>query len=113
MESMVEALSEAYDALVTASLDVVEARGASSGQCVEEADAALEEFKRRWELFKAACDEADQVVGSARLRLELETVADHHEKLNDCSAVAELSWVGLDNAIADIKRETEVIIMGL
>ncbi|KAJ0966841.1 hypothetical protein J5N97_023758 [Dioscorea zingiberensis] len=87
---MVEALSEAYDALVTASLDVVEARGASSGQRAEEADAALEEFKRRWELFKAACDEADQVVGSARLRLELETVADHHEKLNDCSAVAEL-----------------------
>ena len=102
MESIVESLSEAYEALITATMSVIEAHRECSGHRREPENEALEEFKRRWELFLAACDETEGVVETAKLRVEFERVA--NEDRDDCTAVTSVSLAGLEDAIADLKR---------
>ncbi|KAH7669240.1 hypothetical protein IHE45_11G065200 [Dioscorea alata] len=99
-KSIMESLSEAYEALVTATMAVIEAHRECSGHRNE----ALEEFKRRWELFSAACDEADGVVESAKLRVEFERVCVANEGHDDSIALTSLSLAGLEDVIAHLKR---------
>lgn len=97
-KNIMDSLSEAYEALVTATMAVIEAHRECSGHRNE----ALEEFKRLWELFSVACDEADGVVESAKLRVEFERVA--NEDHDDCIALTSLSLAGLEDVIAHLKR---------
>ncbi|CAN0838986.1 Mediator of RNA polymerase II transcription subunit 32, partial [Linum grandiflorum] len=47
------------------------------GQCSEDStDALLEKFKQKWELFRVACDQAEEIVESAKQRVESECLVD-------------------------------------
>ncbi|CAN0838987.1 Mediator of RNA polymerase II transcription subunit 32, partial [Linum grandiflorum] len=39
-------------------------------------DALLEKFKQKWELFRVACDQAEEIVESAKQRVESECLVD-------------------------------------
>ena len=66
MESTVDVLSGAYQEFVAVAAAVLEARGQSGGEKTAATDAALEAFKHRWELFRVACDHAEELVESIR-----------------------------------------------
>ncbi|EEE51355.1 hypothetical protein OsJ_32364 [Oryza sativa Japonica Group] len=76
MEATVDELSEAYQEFVAAAAAVVEARGQSGGEKNAATDAALEAFKQRWELFRVACDHAEELVESIRQRIGSECLVD-------------------------------------
>ncbi|OAY80784.1 mediator of RNA polymerase II transcription subunit 32 [Ananas comosus] len=76
MDSTVEALSAAYQAFVAAAAGVLEARELSGGQKTPATDAALEAFKQRWELFRVACDQAEEFVESMKQRIGSECLVD-------------------------------------
>ncbi|XP_006662028.1 mediator of RNA polymerase II transcription subunit 32 [Oryza brachyantha] len=76
MEATVEELSEAYQEFVASAAAVVEARGQSGGEKTAATDAALEAFKQRWELFRVACDHAEELVESIRQRIGSECLVD-------------------------------------
>ncbi|XP_074573454.1 mediator of RNA polymerase II transcription subunit 32-like [Curcuma longa] len=70
MDSAIEAMSSEYEELVAAAVEVVEkSSGGRPGR-------ALEELKQRWQLFVAACDEAEEVVELARRRITADHVID-------------------------------------
>ncbi|KAG6506893.1 mediator of RNA polymerase II transcription subunit 32-like [Zingiber officinale] len=69
MDGAIEAMSSEYQAFVAAAVEVVESSGGPPGR-------ALEELKQRWQLFMAACDEAEEVVELARRRITAEHVMD-------------------------------------
>lgn len=76
MEATVDDLSAAYDEFVAAASAVVEARALSGGEKTAATDAALEAFKQRWELFRVACDHAEELVESIRQRIGSECLVD-------------------------------------
>ncbi|CAL9049064.1 mediator of RNA polymerase II transcription subunit 32-like [Musa acuminata AAA Group] len=76
MESTVEALSAAYDEFVAAAAAALEAKEQSGGQKTPVTDAALEAFKQRWELFRVACDQAEEFVESMKQRIGSECLVD-------------------------------------
>ncbi|XP_066383857.1 mediator of RNA polymerase II transcription subunit 32-like [Miscanthus floridulus] len=77
MEATVDHLSAAYDDFMAAAAAVVEARAQSGGEKKTAAtDAALEAFKQRWELFRVACDHAEELVESIRQRIGSECLVD-------------------------------------
>ncbi|KAF0928608.1 hypothetical protein E2562_006049 [Oryza meyeriana var. granulata] len=76
MEATVDELTEAYQEFVAAAAAVVEARGQSGGEKTLATDAALEAFKQRWELFRVACDHAEELVESIRQRIGSECLVD-------------------------------------
>jgi hypothetical protein len=76
MESTVDDLSAAYDDFVAAASAVLEARALSGGEKTAATDAALESFKQRWELFRVACDHAEELVESIRQRIGSECLVD-------------------------------------
>ncbi|CAN6326330.1 unnamed protein product [Urochloa humidicola] len=76
MEATVDDLSAAYDDFVAAASAVVEARAQSGGANTATTDAALEAFKQRWELFRVACDHAEELVESIRQRIGSECLVD-------------------------------------
>ncbi|XP_074577164.1 mediator of RNA polymerase II transcription subunit 32 [Curcuma longa] len=76
MERTVEELSAAYDEFVAAAASVLEAKDQSSGQKTPATDAALEAFKQRWELFRVACDQAEEFVESMKQRIGSECLVD-------------------------------------
>ncbi|KAG6503508.1 mediator of RNA polymerase II transcription subunit 32-like [Zingiber officinale] len=69
MDSAIEVMSREYEELVAAAVEVVEKSGGQPGR-------ALEELKQRWQLFMAACDEAEEVLELARRRITAEHVMD-------------------------------------
>ncbi|XP_068655547.1 mediator of RNA polymerase II transcription subunit 32-like [Aristolochia californica] len=76
MDSTVDALSNAYQEFVAAAAGVLEAKEQSGGQKTAATDAALENFKQRWELFRVACDQAEEFVESAKQRIGSEYLVD-------------------------------------
>ncbi|KAG8083889.1 hypothetical protein GUJ93_ZPchr0010g9302 [Zizania palustris] len=76
MEATVNELSDAYQEFVAAAAAVLEARGQSGGEKTAATDAALEAFKQRWELFRVACDHAEELVESIRQRIGSECLVD-------------------------------------
>lgn len=77
MDATVDELSAAYDEFVAAAAAVLEARAQAGGsEKTATTDAALESFKQRWELFRVACDHAEELVESLRQRIGSECLVD-------------------------------------
>ncbi|XP_077250123.1 mediator of RNA polymerase II transcription subunit-like protein [Tasmannia lanceolata] len=76
MESTVDALNNAYQEFMAAAAGVLEAKELSGGQKTAATDAALENFKQRWELFRVSCDEAEEFVESVKQRIGSECLVD-------------------------------------
>lgn len=76
MEPIVDSLSAAYQDFVAAAAAVLEAKESSGGLKTPATDAALESFKQRWELFKVACDQAEELVESLKQRIGSECLID-------------------------------------
>ncbi|KAG9456311.1 hypothetical protein H6P81_000819 [Aristolochia fimbriata] len=76
MDNTVDALSNAYQEFVGAAAGVLEAKQQSGGQKTAATDAALENFKQRWELFKVICDQAEEFVESVKQRIGSECLVD-------------------------------------
>lgn len=62
MERSVDALKKAYEEFAGAMPGVFEARELSGDHKTEAMDAALAKFKLQWDLFRVACDEAEELV---------------------------------------------------
>ncbi|KAK9108821.1 hypothetical protein Sjap_016881 [Stephania japonica] len=76
MDQTVDALNNAYQEFVAAAAAVLETKEGSIGQKTAATDAALENFKLRWELFKVACDQAEEFVESVKQRIGSECLVD-------------------------------------
>ncbi|KAG2705606.1 hypothetical protein I3843_05G055200 [Carya illinoinensis] len=76
MDNMVDSLNNAYQEFVVAAANVLEAKEISSAQKTAATDAALENFKQRWELFRVACDQAEEFVESVKQRIGSECLVD-------------------------------------
>lgn len=76
MDNIVDALNSAYQDFVSAAAGVLESREISGGQVTAATDAALENFKQRWELFRVACDQAEEFVESVKQRIGSECLVD-------------------------------------
>ncbi|XP_044507788.1 mediator of RNA polymerase II transcription subunit 32 [Mangifera indica] len=76
MDNIVDSLSNAYKEFVEAAATVLEAKEISGGQKTVATDAALENFKQRWELFRVACDQAEEFVESVKQRIGSECLVD-------------------------------------
>ncbi|KAI0516657.1 hypothetical protein KFK09_009334 [Dendrobium nobile] len=76
MDGTVDALSNAYHDFVAAAAAVIEAKDQSGGQKTAATEAALENFKQRWELFRVACDQAEEFVESLKQRIGSECLVD-------------------------------------
>ncbi|XP_008805784.1 mediator of RNA polymerase II transcription subunit 32-like [Phoenix dactylifera] len=76
MESKVDGMSDAYDNFVAAATRVLQANEAAGGRRTVATEVALENFKNRWEVFKATCDRVEEIVEEARRRIAPEYVVD-------------------------------------
>ncbi|GAB2214629.1 hypothetical protein Droror1_Dr00018986 [Drosera rotundifolia] len=76
MDSIVDALNNAYQEFLGAAASVLEAKEASGGHRSAVTDAALETFKQQWELFRVACDQAEEFVDSIKQRIGSECLVD-------------------------------------
>lgn len=76
MDNIVDSLNSAYQDFVAAAANVLEAKESSGGQKTTTTDAALENFKQRWELFRVACDQAEEFVESVKQRIGSECLVD-------------------------------------
>ncbi|KAE9447265.1 hypothetical protein C3L33_20847, partial [Rhododendron williamsianum] len=76
MDNIVDSLNNAYQDFVAAAASVLEAKETSSGQKTAATDAALENFKQHWELFRVACDQAEEFVESVKQRIGSECLVD-------------------------------------
>ncbi|KAK3227127.1 hypothetical protein Dsin_006989 [Dipteronia sinensis] len=76
MDSIVDALNNAYKEFVVAAARVLEAKEFSGGQKTAGTDADLENFKQKWELFRVACDQAEEFVESVKQRIGSECLVD-------------------------------------
>ncbi|OWM83808.1 mediator of RNA polymerase II transcription subunit 32 [Punica granatum] len=76
MDNMVDSLNSAYQEFVLAAANVLEAKEVSSTQKISATDAALENFKQKWELFRVACDQAEEFVESVKQRIGSECLVD-------------------------------------
>ncbi|CAB4309461.1 unnamed protein product [Prunus armeniaca] len=76
MDYIVDSLENAYQEFVIAATDVLEAKETSSAQNTLAIEAALEAFKYKWELFKVACDQAEDFVESMKQRIGSELLMD-------------------------------------
>ncbi|KAH7689916.1 Nucleophile aminohydrolases N-terminal protein [Dioscorea alata] len=76
MDSIVDALSSAYNEFVAKAAEVLEAKEQSGGRKSPKTDAALEAFRQRWELFRVACDQAEELVESMKQRIGSECLVD-------------------------------------
>ncbi|KAL5560951.1 hypothetical protein UlMin_030698 [Ulmus minor] len=76
MDKIVDSLNNAYQDFVGAAANVLETKEASAGQKTAATDAALENFKQKWELFRVACDQAEEFVESVKQRIGSECLVD-------------------------------------
>lgn len=76
MDNIVDSLSSAYQDFISAAAITLEAKESSGGQKTAATDAALENFKQRWELFRVACDQAEEFVESVKQRIGSECLVD-------------------------------------
>lgn len=71
-----DSLQNAYKDFVAAAAEVLETKEQSGGLKSAATDAALENFKQKWELFRVACDQAEEFVESVRQRIGSECLVD-------------------------------------
>ncbi|KAM6552568.1 hypothetical protein CsatB_013330 [Cannabis sativa] len=76
MDNIVDSLSNAYQEFVAAAANILEAKESCSAQKTLATDAALENFKQKWELFRVACDQAEEFVESVKQRIGSECLVD-------------------------------------
>ena len=76
MDNMVDSLNNAYQEFVAAAANVLEAKESSGAQKTAITDAALENFKQKWELFRVFCDQAEEFVESVKQRIGSECLVD-------------------------------------
>ncbi|KAL6517282.1 Mediator of RNA polymerase II transcription subunit 32 [Orobanche minor] len=76
MDNIVDSLNNAYQEFISAAASALEAKETSRGQKTPATDAALENFKQRWELFRVACDQAEEFVESVKQRIGSECLVD-------------------------------------
>ncbi|KAK1276684.1 Mediator of RNA polymerase II transcription subunit 32 [Acorus gramineus] len=95
MESSIDALSNAYQEFVAAAAGVLEAKELSGGQKTPETEAALENFKQRWELFRVSCDQAEEFVESVKQRIGSECLVDEATGMASATKSGQASSNGL------------------
>ncbi|KDP46233.1 hypothetical protein JCGZ_10073 [Jatropha curcas] len=76
MDSIVDSLNNAYQEFIAAAANVLEAKETAGAQKTAATDAALENFKQKWELFRVACDQAEEFVESVKQRIGSECLVD-------------------------------------
>uniref|UniRef100_A0A3P6GFU1 ditrans,polycis-polyprenyl diphosphate synthase [(2E,6E)-farnesyldiphosphate specific] n=1 Tax=Brassica oleracea TaxID=3712 RepID=A0A3P6GFU1_BRAOL len=76
MDNIVDSLNKAYEKFVIASAEVLESKESAGGLKASLTDAALENFKEKWELFRVACDQAEEFVESVKQRIGSECLVD-------------------------------------
>ncbi|CAB4290209.1 unnamed protein product [Prunus armeniaca] len=76
MDNIVDSLNNAYQEFVVAAANVLEAKETSGAQKTAATDAALENFKQKWELFRVTCDQAEEFVESVKQRIGSECLVD-------------------------------------
>lgn len=76
MDAIVDSLNSAYQDFVTAAANVFDSRESSGVPKTASTDAALENFKQKWELFRVACDQAEEFVESVKQRIGSECLVD-------------------------------------
>ncbi|PIA55672.1 hypothetical protein AQUCO_00700173v1 [Aquilegia coerulea] len=76
MDSTVDALNSSYQEFVAAAAGVLEAKESSGGQKTALTDSALENFKQKWELFRVACDQAEEFIECIKQRISSECLVD-------------------------------------
>ncbi|XP_024008477.1 mediator of RNA polymerase II transcription subunit 32 [Eutrema salsugineum] len=86
MDNMVDSLNIAYEKFVLASANVLESKESAGGQKASPTDAALENFKEKWELFRVACDQAEEFVESVKQRIGSECLVDEATGLTTSAA---------------------------
>ncbi|URE44610.1 hypothetical protein MUK42_14187 [Musa troglodytarum] len=95
MESTIKTMSSAYEDFAAAAASVVREREASGGRRTAATDVALENFRQRWELFRASCDRAEEVMDMARRRITTEYVVDAAASAAERPAEARPAEAGL------------------
>lgn len=76
MDSIVDSLNTAYQDFVAAAATVLEAKESANPNKTAATDTALESFKQKWELFRVACDQAEEYVESVKQRIGSECLVD-------------------------------------
>ncbi|KAL7156675.1 hypothetical protein ABFS83_02G024600 [Erythranthe nasuta] len=76
MDNIVDSLGSAYQEFIAAAASALEAKESSGGKKTAATDVALENFKQRWELFRVACDQAEEFVESVKQRIGSECLVD-------------------------------------
>ncbi|KAK7257930.1 hypothetical protein RIF29_32262 [Crotalaria pallida] len=69
MENLADSLNKAYQDFISAAAVMLEAKARADGNKTADVDTALENVKEKWELFKVACDKAEEFVQSAKKRI--------------------------------------------
>ncbi|CAA7023377.1 unnamed protein product [Microthlaspi erraticum] len=76
MDNIVDTMNKAYENFVLASASVLESKESAGGKKCSLTDAALENFREKWELFRVACDQAEVFVDSVKQRIGTECLVD-------------------------------------
>ncbi|KAL5715209.1 Mediator of RNA polymerase II transcription subunit 32 [Ranunculus cassubicifolius] len=76
MDSSVDALTNSYQEFLSAAAGILEAKESSGGQKTSSTDSALENFKQKFELFRVACDQAEELIESIKQRISSECLVD-------------------------------------
>ncbi|KAM7253192.1 hypothetical protein ACFE04_025810 [Oxalis oulophora] len=76
MDNIVDSLNNAYQEFMVASANLLEVKDQSDGQKSAASDGALENFKQKLELFRVACDQAEEFVESVKQRIGSECLVD-------------------------------------
>lgn len=76
MDNLVDSLNSAYQDFVAAAANVLEVKENAGAQKAVATETALENFKQKWELFRVACDQAEEFVESVKQRIGSECLVD-------------------------------------
>ncbi|MED6121893.1 Mediator of RNA polymerase II transcription subunit 32 [Stylosanthes scabra] len=76
MDNVVDSLNNAYQDFIASASAVLEAKESAGAQKTTATDVALENFKQKWELFRVACDQAEEFVESLKQRIGSECLVD-------------------------------------
>ncbi|XWS63052.1 hypothetical protein CRYUN_Cryun06bG0063700 [Craigia yunnanensis] len=76
MDNILDSLNNVYQEFVAAAANVLETKESSGGLKTAATDAPLENFKQKWELFRVACDQAEEFVESIKQRIGSECLVD-------------------------------------
>ncbi|GKC60801.1 mediator of RNA polymerase II transcription subunit 32 [Tanacetum coccineum] len=64
MDNIIDAMNYAYQKIVGAAANTLDAKETSGGQVTGATDAVVENLKQRWEFFRVTCDQAHEFVES-------------------------------------------------